>query len=60
MALNGPPASALTESASSVDDVRAQLAEKGVKYCLAAYTDVHGVGKAKAASARGPRTTSSR
>jgi glutamine synthetase len=32
----------------SVGDVRDRLAAAGVRYCLAAYTDVHGVGKAKA------------
>jgi glutamine synthetase len=32
----------------AVDSARAQLAEAGVKFCLAAYTDVHGVAKAKA------------
>jgi glutamine synthetase len=35
-------------SAPSVDDVRDRLAAAGVRYCLAGYTDVHGVGKAKA------------
>jgi glutamine synthetase len=35
-------------STESVGEVRERLASAGVKYCLAAYTDVHGVGKAKA------------
>jgi glutamine synthetase len=48
MVLSRLPATAVTANSPTVEDVRAQLAEKGVKYCLAAYTDVHGVGKAKA------------
>jgi glutamine synthetase len=33
---------------ASVDDHRDLLSAAGVSYCLAAYTDVHGIGKAKA------------
>jgi glutamine synthetase len=32
----------------SIDDARERLSAAGVRYCLAAYTDVHGVGKGKA------------
>lgn len=35
-------------TAAAVEDAQERLAAAGVKYCLAAYTDVHGVGKAKA------------
>jgi glutamine synthetase len=38
---------ALGEHRAEYAVVREQLRERGVRYCLAAYTDVHGVGKAK-------------
>ena len=38
---------ALGEARAEYDEKREQLRERGVRYCLAAYTDVHGVGKAK-------------
>jgi glutamine synthetase len=38
---------ALGEPQPEYAAVREKLRERGVRYCLAAYTDVHGVGKAK-------------
>jgi glutamine synthetase len=37
----------LAEAHPAYDKRRLELAEQGIRYCLAAYTDVHGVGKAK-------------
>jgi glutamine synthetase len=37
----------LAESQPAFDARREELSEEGIRYCLAAYTDVHGVGKAK-------------
>jgi glutamine synthetase len=48
MATVTPSPAVSADSESSVEEVRNRLAAQGVKYCLAAYTDVHGVGKAKA------------
>ncbi len=39
---------ALREHRDEFDAKREELRDRGVRYCLAAYTDVHGVGKAKA------------
>jgi glutamine synthetase len=38
----------LAEDRSEYDAKREELKAAGIRYCLAAYTDVHGVGKAKA------------
>ena len=37
----------LAEQRPEYDEKREELCSQGVRYCLAAYTDVHGVGKAK-------------
>jgi glutamine synthetase len=37
----------LTEPQPAYDKRREELKKEGIRYCLAAYTDVHGVGKAK-------------
>jgi glutamine synthetase len=37
----------MTDSLPAYEQCREELRERGVRYCLAAYTDVHGVGKAK-------------
>ena len=37
----------MTDSLPAYEQCRDGLRERGVRYCLAAYTDVHGVGKAK-------------
>jgi glutamine synthetase len=37
----------MTDSLPAYEHCREELRERGVRYCLAAYTDVHGVGKAK-------------
>jgi glutamine synthetase len=38
---------ALSEARAEHEEKREELCRLGVRYCLAAYTDVHGVGKAK-------------
>ena len=59
----------LADDRSEYEAKREELKKAGVRYCLAAYTDVHGVGKAKCvpidhfsgmALARSRTTTSSR
>src|SRR5436190_108656 len=37
----------LSEARPEYADKREELRQRGVRYCLAAYTDVHGIGKAK-------------
>lgn len=37
----------LTDDLPAYEKRREELRDKGIRYCLAAYTDVHGVGKAK-------------
>ncbi len=47
MALDSQPA-VLADDRPEYSGLRDDLKRRGVRYCLAAYTDVHGVGKAKA------------
>jgi glutamine synthetase len=37
----------LAEHRPDFDQTREELRQRGVRYCLAAYTDIHGIGKAK-------------
>jgi glutamine synthetase len=37
----------LADSSAAFEERRDELRDQGIRYCLAAYTDVHGVGKAK-------------
>ncbi|MGI8429688.1 MAG: type III glutamate--ammonia ligase [Solirubrobacteraceae bacterium] len=48
MATTSTNESARRSVIEAVDAIRERLADVGVAYCLAAYTDVHGVSKAKA------------
>jgi glutamine synthetase len=41
------PGTVLAEDRPEYEEMREQLRDQGIRYCLAAYTDMHGVGKAK-------------
>jgi glutamine synthetase len=48
VAVRTPPPPLLRDSLAAYEERRVELTAKGVRYCLSAYTDVYGVGKAKA------------